>query len=692
MLYLLYQKQKMKLLINFSLLILIGFSSCNTKNQQNESNELRSVHEKTDSIYCGAESIDWQGDTKVYKTNTSIFLLGAEGQDSTIFRNGTNSVKLNSEYQYGFTYSIKNAKPNTKYSISVYRKSNNNKGVLVLDAGESNEINIYKKKYYSDNLTKDEWQKINLEFVTPPDYIGKELKIYCWNPDKESVWFDDFTIKIKENYEYPTYPELPQANLVISDSVLDVFKSYRVSAFKRGILVKAEKEEHEAQLELDGEKYRVEVRLKGDWLDHIQGNKWSFRVKLKDGKKWRGMNSFAFQSPHRRDFLNEWLFHKIVEDEGLITTEYDFVGFKLNGKSLGLYVYEEQFGQNMTTKKGLNDGLILKYNEDAVWQVNEKLIKSGKTDVYYPVVPASYAEPFNKKKVFKDKHKTEMFYRAQRLMFENKLSNSDITKILEIDKWAKFYALCEFGKASHGFIFHNVRYYYNDSTGLIEPISYDNYNDKGEISHYFPVDFLNNDNSRFDLNDRMGDWLLRKAMNYRVFKYKYLNILGELSSVSPIKDYLSKYSNELKKYEQMLKKEFDFYEYNYNFIKNNCDTLKEKHFSYFGMRGTDEHLSLIHFYEPIDKMNDEIPEEENIGVVAYYDKDKGVATLMNYTSKSVTLFDENGKSLGLLYGYKGIDKKRFVRKSCKLKPNWTFGLSANKRYPVKVIKFGFRVN
>ena len=677
-------------ILNLSLIFFsVMLASCNPNKEENNTVQDRLKNKNSDSISCGAEEVDFQNNTRVFKTNTSLVLSGGDNQDSTISYKGSSSLKLNSSNQFGFTYSEKNANPNTKYSVSVYRKSTENKGLLILDAGISNDIKIYKKKYYPAQINGEKWQKITLEYVTPSDYNGEELKVFCWNPDNEDVWFDDLSIIITKNYHYPIYNELTQVNLYVTDSVLKLFNNYRKSAFKRSILVKAEKEQHDVEIELEGIKYRATARLKGDWLDHIQGNKWSFRIKLKDDKKWRGMDQFAFQNPHRRDFLNEWLFHKIVAKEGLITTEYEFVDFKLNGKSLGLYVYEEQFGQNMITKKGLNKGIILKYNEDAVWQVNEKLLSGGNTEIYYPVVPASYAEPFNKKKVFSDKKKAKMFYKAQKLMFNFKLENSDVTKIFHIDKLAKFYALSEIGKASHGFIFHNLRYYYNDSTGLLEPISYDNYNDKGEVSHHFPVD-LYNDSSiyKLELNDRMGDWMLKKALNNRDFLKKYMFYLNEYLNNDFMNSIETQFYADLEKYVTFLNTEFDFYEYNYDFIKENIKELKEKYVQYEFNFNEGVYPNYF-FKEPIDKMTKDDPKEDNIGVLGFYDKRRKVVTLNNLTGNDVLIFDKNGNEEGTLYYYKGINLKRFVSKNVNAKPNWNYKVKNTEFKSVKILKFGF---
>ncbi len=62
----------------------------------------------------------------------------------------------------------------------------------------------------------------------------------------------------------------------------------------------------------------VKVRLKGHALDHLQGRKWSLRVKIGNGETLWGMRGFALQHPKTRGFEREWFFHRHLQAEGLL--------------------------------------------------------------------------------------------------------------------------------------------------------------------------------------------------------------------------------------------------------------------------------------------------------------------------------------------------------------------------------------
>ena len=65
-------------------------------------------------------------------------------------------------------------------------------------------------------------------------------------------------------------------------------------------------------ISVNNDSYKADIRLKGDWTDHLIGDKWSFRAKLKDGKTLYGMNKFSLQSPRTRRFIWEWLYHDLL--------------------------------------------------------------------------------------------------------------------------------------------------------------------------------------------------------------------------------------------------------------------------------------------------------------------------------------------------------------------------------------------
>ena len=112
----------------------------------------------------------------------------------------------------------------------------------------------------------------------------------------------------------------------------------------------------------------IKLRFKGDWVDHLKGEKWSFRVVVLGENTFKGLKSFSIQSPHTRTFLDEWFMHKIFKKEDILTTRYEFIDVKLNNKQLGIYAYEEHFEKQLLESSNRREGPILKFNEEGLWE------------------------------------------------------------------------------------------------------------------------------------------------------------------------------------------------------------------------------------------------------------------------------------------------------------------------------------
>ena len=80
-------------------------------------------------------------------------------------------------------------------------------------------------------------------------------------------------------------------------------------------------------------KFPLKIRLKGLLRDHWQNDGfWSFKIKLKGDNTFLGMKRFELQHPRTRSYLNDWYFHKVSKNLGLIAPRYGFARVFLNGR------------------------------------------------------------------------------------------------------------------------------------------------------------------------------------------------------------------------------------------------------------------------------------------------------------------------------------------------------------------------
>jgi hypothetical protein len=252
----------------------------------------------------------------------------------------------------------------------------------------------------------------------------------------------------------------------------------RDEAIKIGVLQTTDADFVPATVHLqDGPELDSKIRLKGDWTDHLQGDKWSFRIHLKDDGQILNFRKFSIQTPEARTFLDEWAFHRNLEQEGILTPRYEFINVLLNGKLLGVYAIEEFFATEMMEGQGRRQGVILRFNEDTFWNNianywGEGIHVDGGS---WMVTTEDSADitPFQQNKINADPNLTAEAQTARDLLRAFQTGERPASEVFDVKLMGRFFALSDLWDACHGATWHNMRFYYNPVTGLLEPVAYD---------------------------------------------------------------------------------------------------------------------------------------------------------------------------------------------------------------------------
>ena len=215
--------------------------------------------------------------------------------------------------------------------------------------------------------------------------------------------------------------------------------------------------EVEADLFLNNELIKADVRLKGDREFHYEyKNRSSYKINLKDDYIYKSLTSFSIQKPRARNYIHEWIFHKIADELDIINLDYEFVKFKLNGQNLGLYVIEESFSNNLLEKNNRRAGPTFGLNE--IFEAED--IQNFNLDPYQINY---WSRTENEQVLLFAKNKLTNF-------FENKI---EIGQVLDIEKWTDYFALCDLLMTYHGLLPKSVKFYFNPVSNLFEPIAFD---------------------------------------------------------------------------------------------------------------------------------------------------------------------------------------------------------------------------
>ena len=208
------------------------------------------------------------------------------------------------------------------------------------------------------------------------------------------------------------------------------------------------------------------LRLKGDHTDHLQGNRWSYRIKT-DGKVLKE-SKFSIQGLKTRSYFSERLFHEFLKNEGLVHLQYEFIPVTINeiDSFAGVYAYESHFKSDILVNQNLKLGPILKFNEDEFWDYKNKAEKGQDRDSLLRTI--SKIELTNRKGFDKETGKKSI--KMLQDFIQNKVAAE---KVFDMLKWARFLTVNAFMGCNHAMRWHNLRFYLNPETNLLEPVGFD---------------------------------------------------------------------------------------------------------------------------------------------------------------------------------------------------------------------------
>ena len=229
-----------------------------------------------------------------------------------------------------------------------------------------------------------------------------------------------------------------------------------------------------AQVLHAGKVVDVKIRLKGDWVDHLLGDKWSFRIIVKGDNTLFDMKQFSIHQPKARNYIYEWIFHQALKRENLIPLRYDFIEVTLNGKGLGVYALEEHFEKRLIESNQFREGPILKYNEELLWNdraAHFQLGELGPTGLQSE--NSANLDAFKMERTLETPALRAQFLKAYSLLEAFRYSKLPTHKVFDVEKLARLFAISDLLGAEHAVVWHNLRFYANPLTSKLEPIGFD---------------------------------------------------------------------------------------------------------------------------------------------------------------------------------------------------------------------------
>jgi len=314
---------------------------------------------------------------------------------------------------------------------------------------------------------------------------------------KKSLESFEVTLRAPFNWIQPRlFPsKIPQININIKFKHFKKLQHIRQIAIDNKHLTQGLDDYVPAEITTKNRNVKVKIRLKGDGIDHLLSDKWSFRIHVKGKDHLFGMRRFSIQHPGTRSFEGEPLFLNSLRREGLLAPRYFFVEVVVNGKNIGLMAVEEHFSKELLESQGRREGVILKFNE---FLYHEEL---NGANGFFPNL-AHYKnvdiQPFKSKSISRSKKLTEQLKTSRGLLRGFQSGKLSASQVFDPDLMGRFIALADLWEGWHTIHWTNVRLYFNPITHKLEPIGHDGtiqeYRNSFPLGYPFATDILSDEN------------------------------------------------------------------------------------------------------------------------------------------------------------------------------------------------------
>jgi len=525
-------------------------------------------------VSCSAEQT--RGDKFVEDGHS---FTNASTQSDEEAHTGRFSSKIDKDSKYGFSFEEPNPIPGAKYKATVWTKRDDRTPRNLVAASPHGEF----YKYSDIPVTKKDngWEKLELYFQVPYGKQLEKLSIYAYKPHGTIVYFDDLLIeRIKDTTTYKAF-NAQQLTLSIPEKGMNKLAEKRKTGMRQGILINSDEDWVKGEILENNQKKDIKLRLKGDWLDHLNSDKWSFRIKVKAPDAWNRMMTFSIQNPLTRHFLSEYFFHQFLEKEDILTTRFDYIKLDINRVGMGTYLYEEHFEKQLVEYRSRREGPIIRFSEDEYWngykRHYDKFGNFVSQEHKAPAAKAAPIEPFGTSKTALSPTLSKQFEIARDLLEQFRMGSKPPAEIFDVERLAKFYAITDICGAFHGLTWHNQRFYYNPVSAKLEPVGFDGFAEDF-IPHapgegYFIAEGVYN--RGFE-----GVEMYKQLFYDPLFVSKYHHYLAQFSSPDYINNLFLALEPGLTEREQFLQSEFPDYKFDRKHLINRSKQLQSLVYPY----------------------------------------------------------------------------------------------------------------
>lgn len=267
--------------------------------------------------------------------------------------------------------------------------------------------------------------------------------------------------------------DAPQLVIDIGFTEMQALHAKRAEALSAQTLIQGADDFVPASIRHGDRTTRVKLRLKGDFTDHLDTDKWSFRVHVRDGDHIHGLRRFSLQHPKVRGYQGEAIFFEYLRSIGLLAPRYFFVHVIVNGSDAGVMAVEEHFSKELLESQSRRDGVIIRFDESLFWQ--ERVTRGIDTWLRKRVMSYTNSpiDVFRAGSVAESPALSRDLETATGLLrgfVEGAIAPSEV---FDVERLGLFLAACELWSARHALYWNNLRFYLEPVSLRLEPVAFD---------------------------------------------------------------------------------------------------------------------------------------------------------------------------------------------------------------------------
>ena len=279
----------------------------------------------------------------------------------------------------------------------------------------------------------------------------------------------------KEGHEPPPHYEIKMNEGDLRDIQLTVERMLKKATYRDGVTNWAvmgdeDKKWYPVTFRAEGEDYHAKIRIRGDLENHWAYSKKSWRIKFAKEKLFHGRRELNIVLPGDKGFTMERIAQEMGRELGLLVPDSGYAQVQLNGVEMGLYFWFENNSPEMLEKLGYAGGEI--FRENNTW-IQTNYTGFGIPERFINVHPGNFTSSINQ-----DQELGRYAARWNRFLQlvrgeANENFEEEIATLLDLEKYAKWNALTWLFGSLHSQWSDNLRWFYNPTTGLFEPLLYD---------------------------------------------------------------------------------------------------------------------------------------------------------------------------------------------------------------------------